>query len=476
MPFSHPLRLTNTETRKKELVEPSEGDTIRFYACGPTVYDYAHIGNFRTFIFEDILKRTVRFLGMKIIHVMNLTDVDDKTIRGAIQKKVTLDAFTRPYKDAFFEDLKTVNIELADHYPQATDFIPQMIEMIEELIKRGVAYQGADGSVYYAISKFPHYGKLSHLKLDTLEAGASNRVEGDEYSKEHIADFVLWKHYEKDRDGEIFWQSPFGPGRPGWHLECSVMAQRLLGDTIDIHAGGVDLIFPHHENEIAQSEACTGKCFARLWVHAEHLLVDQKKMSKSLGNFYTLRDLLKKGYSGKDLRMLFLQAHYRMQLNFTLLALDGAMHSRQRLQDFIFRLEHYKAPNTVSQSSTIKTDLESALNAFSKSLADDLNTSEAISILFDLVRHINSLIDRSELTHDDIQAILALLQQMDSVLGIMDFQKEEVPQEILSLVQERITARLERNWKRSDELRALLHQKGFSVEDAPDGTARIKKL
>jgi cysteinyl-tRNA synthetase len=329
------LQLVNTETRQKATVSPLDGKTVRLYTCGPTVYDYAHIGNFRTFIFEDLLRRAILFFGMSVKHVMNLTDVDDKTIRGALKQKMSLDEFTNIYKKAFFDDLKTLNILPADVYPEATKYIQQMIEMTQKLLDDGFAYKGQDGSIYYKITKFAQYGKLSHLKLETLQAGASERVQLDEYTKENISDFVLWKAYDSERDGDIFWESPFGKGRPGWHLECSVMAQKILGETIDIHAGGVDLIFPHHENEIAQSEACSGKCFSKIWVHAEHLLVDHKKMSKSLGNFYTLRDLLNNGYTGRTIRYMLLSTHYRTQLNFTFEGLDGAKHALQRVDDFM---------------------------------------------------------------------------------------------------------------------------------------------
>lgn len=468
------LQLLNTETRKKEEVKPLDGKVVRFYSCGPTVYDFAHIGNFRTFIFEDLLRRTIRFFGMKVIQVMNLTDVDDKTIKGALKNNVTLDEFTAPYKEAFFQDLKTVQIEPADHYPAATHFIPEMIDMIETLLKKGVAYKGTDGSVYYAISKCKEYGKLSHLKLESLQVGASDRLASDEYTKEHIADFVLWKAYDPARDGKVFWESPFGKGRPGWHLECSAMAKKLLGDEIDIHAGAVDLIFPHHENEIAQSEACTDKTFSRLWVHAEHLLVDHKKMSKSLGNFYTLRDLLKLGYSGRAIRFLMLQTHYRVQLNFTMQALDGAKHSLQRIDDFIARLDRYKATKS-ELSPSVKEYLVGILKGFQEALGDDLNTSEALAQLFEMVRHVNTLYDQGALSQEDVAEVRVVLKRMDSVLGIMNAEQEAIPQEIQALISLRSQARGEKNWKRSDELRAEIAAKGYSVEDLPTGV-HIKKI
>ncbi len=332
------IKLFNTETRLKEEIVPIDGRTIRMYTCGPTVYNFAHIGNFRTYVFEDLLRRTLKFFGYNVIQAMNLTDVDDKTLKGAIDNGVSLDTFTRPFKDAFFEDLKTLNIEPVEHYPEATAYIPEMVSIIQGLLEKGVAYRGNDGSIYFAIERFPSYGRLSHLHLGDLQVGASNRVVADEYEKENASDFVLWKAYDPARDGNIFWESPFGQGRPGWHIECSAMAMKLLGQSIDIHVGGVDNVFPHHENEIAQSEAFTCCRFVHHWLHSEHLLVDHKKMSKSLGNFYTLRDLLKKGYTGKQVRYMLLHTHYRTQLNFTVAGLDGAVSTLQRLSDFIARL------------------------------------------------------------------------------------------------------------------------------------------
>ncbi len=334
----HHLYLYNTESLQKEELRPLDGRTIRMYTCGPTVYNFAHIGNFRTYVFEDLLRRAIKFFGFSIRQAMNLTDVDDKTIKGAIEKKITLDAFTKPFKQAFFDDLKTLNIEEVEYYPQATDYIPEMIALIQKLLHQGIAYVGHDQSIYFSIAKFPTYGRLSHLHLNELQVGASERVAQDEYEKESASDFVLWKAYDPERDGEVYWDTPFGKGRPGWHIECSAMAMKLLGDQIDIHAGGVDLIFPHHENEIAQSEAASCCRFVKHWLHSEHLLVDHKKMSKSLGNFYTLRDLLIKSYSGSQVRYMLLQTHYRTQLNFTFEGLLGAASTLERLSDFIRRL------------------------------------------------------------------------------------------------------------------------------------------
>jgi cysteinyl-tRNA synthetase len=369
------IKLYNTESRQKEEIAPLDGRVIRMYTCGPTVYNFAHIGNFRTYVFEDLLRRTIKFFGFPIKQVMNLTDIDDKTIKGAIENKISLDAFTKPFKEAFFEDLKTLGIEKVEHYPEATQYVPEMIAMIQKLLDKGIAYVGHDLSIYFAIAKFPSYGRLSHLQLDTLQAGASNRVSLDEYDKENASDFALWKSYDPERDGEIYWESPFGKGRPGWHIECSAMAIKLLGESIDIHVGGVDNMFPHHENEIAQSEACTCRQFVKHWLHSEHLLVDHKKMSKSLGNFYTLRDLLQKGYTGPQIRYLLMQTHYRTQLNFTLEGLSGAASTLERISDFIRRMEGIR-----KEKIGVALDL-----ILEKALPDNLQKKEIRQrILFDV--------------------------------------------------------------------------------------------
>jgi len=472
-----PLMLLNTESRNKEAIVPLQNNHIRMYTCGPTVYDFAHIGNFRTYVFEDLLRRTIKFFGMKITQVMNITDVDDKTIRGATKKGITLGEYTQPFLDAFFEDVDALNIERVEQYPAATEFIPEMIEMIQALIEKGYAYQGKDQSIYYNIQQFPRYGCLSHLKLDQLQTGASDRVCSDEYEKEHAADFVLWKAYDSERDGKIYWDSPFGKGRPGWHMECSAMAMKILGETLDIHVGGVDNMFPHHENEIAQSEAYSGKQFAKIWLHSEHLLVENKKMSKSLGNFYTFRDLMEKGYNGKEVRYMLLQTHYKTQLNFTLPGLDGSKVSLDRMQNFIERLQGI--PENVSTGcdpTKFQQYLESAFDFFTKSLADDLNISVALSAVFDLIRDINSLCDAQEMSYEQAQRVLELMQKFDTVLGVLSFDKpNHVPDEVISLVQQRQQARHDKNWISADELRDAIQQQGYQVEDTPTGP-RVHKL
>lgn len=467
------MKLFNTESRFKEEIVPSEGNVIRMYTCGPTIYNFAHIGNLRTYVFEDLLRRTLKFFGMKVIQVMNLTDIDDKTIKGAIAEKVPLKTFTDKFKYAFFEDLKTLNIEPAEHYPAATDYIPDMILIITKLLAEGVAYRGQDGSIYYDIDKFPSYGRLSHLHLGELKAGASERIATDEYDKDNVADFVLWKSYDPARDGEIFWESPFGRGRPGWHIECSAMAISILGKTVDIHVGGVDNMFPHHENEIAQSEAYTDQQFARYWLHSEHLLVDHKKMSKSLGNFYTLRDLLKKGYTGPQVRYMLLQTHYRTQLNFTFAGLDAAANSLERLGDFISRLKAIEDTHTHKSAEPL---LKKCSDAFSQALADDLNISSALAAIFDLVREINGLCDAKKIGAEEAQKTLDLLKQFDQVLGLLPFESktDEIPANLLELLEKREEARALKNWKVADACRSELLAHGYLIEDTPTG-ARLKK-
>lgn len=471
------LRLFNTETRQKERFTPLQAPKVKMYTCGPTVYNFAHIGNFRTYVFEDLLRRTLQFFGYQVTQVMNLTDVDDKTIRGATLQKMSLNAFTQLYKDAFFEDVHTLNIEPAEEYPAATDYIPEMIEMIQVLLDKGIAYRGGDGSIYFAIRQFPRYGCLSHLKLEDLKVGASERLDHDEYEKDNASDFVLWKAYDAERDGEIFWESPFGKGRPGWHLECSAMAMRILGDTIDIHVGGVDNIFPHHENEIAQSEACSGHQFAKLWMHSEHLIVDNKKMSKSLGNFYTLRDLLAKGFTGRQMRCMLLQTHYKTQLNFTLQGLDAVKHSLQRLNDFVQRiLELDKQNATFETSGAVISSLERCYQDFAAALADDLNISVAFAALFELVREINALCDTFEVNREEARLILALLRRLDSVLGLLSFEAvaDSIPADLQDALAKRMEARQAKDWALSDQLRDLIHSRGYMIEDTPQG-ARLKK-
>lgn len=469
---SEPLTLYNTESRAKEAIAPLDGKTIRMYTCGPTVYNFAHIGNFRTYVFEDLLRRTIKFFGMPIDHVMNITDVEDKIIRETVKKDLSLHEFTEPYTKAFFEDLKTLNIEPAEHYPLATDYIPQMIEIIQKLLEKGYAYKTADG-IYFSINHFPSYGKLSHLHLDELQEGASERMYADEYDKQNASDFVLWKNYDPERDGKVFWDSPFGKGRPGWHIECSAMAMSLLGETIDIHVGGVDNMFPHHENEIAQSEAFSGKHFVKHWLHSEHLLVDHKKMSKSLGNFFTLRDLLAKGFTGPEVRYLLLQAHYRTQLNFTFQGLEAARAVLQRFADFIARLNEIQDPQNYGKVAPL---LEKSYNDFRSALADDLNISPALAALFDLMREVNALCDAKQIGKEEAQNVIEQMRTFDSVLGVIPF--ESTPLVLTGQLEEalkkREEARKTKNWKEADHWRDFIHSNGYLIEDTPTG-ARLKK-
>lgn len=469
------LKLYNTETRQKESVPSREKDLVHMYTCGPTVYNYAHIGNFRTYMFEDLLRRTLSFFGYTVFQVMNITDVDDKTIKGALEEGVSLKAFTKRYESAFFEDLETLHIQKAESYPSAIEHIPDMISMIARLLREGIAYKGTDGSIYFSIEKFPSYGRLSHLCLHDLQVGASDRIETDEYEKEAASDFVLWKAHDPKRDGDIFWESPFGKGRPGWHIECSAMAHSLLGETIDIHCGGVDNIFPHHENEIAQSEACFGHHFVKMWLHAQHLIVDGKKMSKSLGNFYTLRDLLDRGYTGEEIRYLLLHTHYRTQLNFTMEGLESARKSLSRIRECLDRVDDAKEGETVG---SVEQVLDESMHMFKKALSDDLNISEALAAVYEAVRRLNGVIDSEKaLNSRDKSTIYTFFETIDQILGCLPLQKreEKIPEAIQQAVRQREEARKAKNWEHADERRDFIAQQGYEVEDTPKGP-RIKKI
>jgi cysteinyl-tRNA synthetase len=484
-----PLMLYNTRTRQKEKVVAQGDQILRMYTCGPTVYNLPHIGNYRTFVFEDFLRRTLRWWGFSVRQVMNLTDVDDKTIRGALAQDLTLEAFTTPYVEGFFEDLEVLHIEPVEIYPRATDHIHDMIAIIQTLLERHIAYVGLDGSVYFAIDRFPAYGALSRIDRDALQAGASTRIQGDEYDKEHIADFALWKKHDPERDGTIYWDSPFGPGRPGWHIECSAMALKLLGETIDIHVGGVDNMFPHHENEIAQSEAYTGHPFVRHWVHVEHLLVDHKKMSKSLGNFYTLRDILKRGYTGEQIRFVLLQAHYRSQLQFRFEALEAAGHALQRLASLVARLRSFLAlplenstgnpteNSPVAPSSQALHLLQQAEEDLGRALADDLNTSAAFAALFDFVRDVHSGCDARSIVPADARALLDFLERCNALFAFIPLGETStaIPSEVLAALEKREQARKAKQWKEADDWRAHILMQGFSIEDTPQGPRLHRK-
>lgn len=470
------MKLVIFDTKLKEKVEliPADGLTLKMYTCGPTVYNYAHIGNLRTYMFEDLLRRTILLAGMQVMHVMNITDVDDKTIRKAVAEGVPLKVITSQYAEEFFNDLKMLNIQPAEVYPAATDHIEEMIAMIDSLIQKGYAYAKDDGNVFFRISKFKDYGCLSGFSLDELKIGASNRVDSDEYDKENLSDFVMWKAYDEERDGDIFWEAPWGRGRPGWHIECSAMAIRYLGETIDLHCGGIDNMFPHHENEIAQSEACTHKCFSRHWMHAAHLVVDGKKMSKSLGNFYTLKDLFDKGYSGREVRYLLLTTHYRTQLNFTLEGLDGARHTLRRIDDFVDRL--MQIDSEVGAPIDMQKAVYDMKMAFVEELFDDLNISAAMAALFEFIRMVHTEIKSEKVGVKEAMLALNALSELDQVLGIMQREAYEVPHDVQQMFEERQKARKDKNWALADELRGKIDALGFVIEDSSSGSCVKPKV
>jgi cysteinyl-tRNA synthetase len=456
------LRFFNTFSRQLEEFRPRDpaAHNIDIYTCGPTVYSRAHIGNFRAYIFEDLLQRHLELRGYKVHRVMNITDVDDKTIRGAREAGVPLAEFTAQFKETFFKDIKTLRIKRADEFPAATDqrYIDKMIEMIGTLISRGLAYQAEDKSVYFRINKFPDYGKLAHFDLTQLQS--TGRVKHDEYDKEHIGDFALWKAWDEE-DGDVGWQSPWGRGRPGWHIECSAMATALLGDEIDIHCGGVDNIFPHHEAEIAQSEGCTGKKFVRYWLHCAHLLVDGQKMSKSLGNFYMLPDVLEKGYTGREIRYALARVHYRAPLNFTWDGMKEARESLGRIDDWLARLRD------AAHIDNGKIDMKPG-RQFEEALDDDLNISAALGFLFETIRETNRSMDRNELDAASVNAWLNWWKRINSVLDL-EMETAELPAEIAKLADARTQARLAKDWRKSDELRDELSARGWEARDTKDG-------
>src|SRR5438105_1193824 len=466
------LRFFNTYSREIEELQPRDpaARPIRMYTCGPTVYSRAHIGNFRAYIFEDLLQRHLELCGYKVHRVMNITDVDDKTIRGAGEAGIPLRKFTEQFKQAFFEDADTLRIKRANEYPAATDqrYIDRMIEMISTLISKGLAYQAEDKSVYYRINKFPNYGKLAHIDLSQLQS--TGRVKHDEYDKEHIGDFALWKAWD-EADGDVKWDSPWGPGRPGWHIECSAMSTALLGDQIDIHCGGVDNIFPHHEAEIAQSEGVTGKKFVHYWLHCAHLLVDGQKMSKSLGNFYTLPDLLEKGYTGREIRYALMRVHYRAPLNFTWDGMNEARESLGRIDDWLARLRETAAEKIDKEKNTTHPDQQ-----FEQALDDDLNISSALGFLFESIRETNRAMDENKLDAAAARAPLDWWKRINTVLDLEAQTEVVVPPELMQLAKERENARREKNWKRSDELRERISALGWEVRDTKDGQKLTRRV
>jgi cysteinyl-tRNA synthetase len=465
-----PLRLYNTLTRKVEEFTPLEGNVVRMYTCGPTVYNYVHIGNLRTFTFQDILRRWLRYRGYELRHVMNITDVEDKIIRNAMAQGKTIGEYTAQYEKAFLEDTDVLRLERPEKLVRATEHIQDMIEAIEKLGEKGFTYE-SEGSTYYRIASFPEYGKLSHSDFSGQRVCA--RVDVDEYDKDDARDFVLWKGR---KDDEPYWDSPLGPGRPGWHIECSVMAMKYLGETIDIHTGGIDLTFPHHENEIAQSEALTGKTFARFWLHAEHLMLGSEKMAKSLGNIYTLRELLEQGHQPEAVRYLLASAPYRTKLTFTLDGLKAAATAVERLRNYKLRLETDSFP--AGRSNTLLRRTEKARKQFEDALDDDLNTAEALAALFEYVRETNTAMDAGEFPADNGPPAFDLLARFDSIFDVLKpaAERQAVSDEkVEALIAERTAARKARNFGRADEIRAQLLEKGVVLEDTREGVRWKRK-
>jgi cysteinyl-tRNA synthetase len=464
------LRLYNTLTQSVEIFTPLSDNTVRMYTCGPTVYDFAHIGNFRTFVFYDLLRRWLRASGFQLDHVMNITDVDDKIIRNAVAQQKSLDEYTAIYTKAFLDDCATLRLEKPERLARATEHIGEMADAIHKLEEGGYTYR-SDGSVYFRISKFKDYGKLSHNDFSGMVAGA--RVDVDNYDKADARDFALWK---AAKPGEPAWDTEAGHGRPGWHIECSVMAIAYLGATLDLHAGGIDLIFPHHENEIAQSEALTGKQFSRFWVHSEFLLVEGQKMSKSLGNFYTLRDIFARGITPEAVRYLLASVPYRKALNFTFDGLSSAKTAIERLRNFKFRLDTAKLPE--GANAKIAEQAAAALAGFRAAMDDDLNTAEALAFVFEFLREANTALDAGEFHAGNLAGANALLDQFDAVFEVL---KPSAPADGMSeadiegLVAERTAAKKARNFTRSDEIRAELLAAGIVIEDTKDGVRWKRK-
>ncbi len=464
------IRFFNTLGRKLETFVPREEGRVEIYTCGPTVYDHAHIGNLRTFVFEDLLRRSLRYLGYDVTQVMNLTDVDDKTIERSNAAGVTLDDYTATYIESFFEDLEALHVERAEHYPRATEHVAEMIAIIERLLERGYAYV-SDGSVYFRIAADDDYGRLSGIDPSGVQRG--ERVASDEYEKEDARDFGLWK---AAKDGEPAWDSPWGRGRPGWHIECSAMSMSLLGESFDIHCGGVDNIFPHHENEIAQSESATGKEFVHTWIHSEHLMVDGAKMSKSLGNQYTLKELLQQGLDPRAIRYVFISAHYRQKLNFTFASVAAAAAALKRVDEMRFRLE--SAGESGEPSPGIAAALDRLREDFPAALADDLNASAALAAVFQAVKAVNRAIEDGEVGHGDRRRVADALADVDRVLGVLDpaaWARDEAPvsglpdERIEALLAERQEARARRDFTAADRIRDQLQAEGVTLEDTPQG-------
>jgi cysteinyl-tRNA synthetase len=475
------IRFHNTLTGQTEPFVPLMPGEVRSYTCGPTVYDFAHIGNFRTFVFQDVLRRYLKSRGYRVIQVLNLTDVDDRIIQKSAEAGVSIREYTDKYIQAYLEDRRALNLQPPEHIARATEHIDDMVELIQRLTEKGYTYT-SEGSTYYRIAKFPGYGKLSKIDVAGMQTGA--RVDMDRYDKDNARDFALWK---APKPGEHFWETPIGPGRPGWHIECAAMALKYLGDTLDIHSGGVDLTFPHHENEIAESEAATGKTFARYWLHSEFLLVDHEKMSKSMGNFATLRELFSHGHKPSSIRFLLSSVPYRRQLNFTPETLLGAASSVERLRNFAARLGAEKFPEGISAG--IVERAAKARDEFDRGLADDLNTAQALAAIFDLVRDVNTAMDRGEFRQADVASVRDVLEMFDAIfavlhdddadkltaLGIAPNAPTFADAEIEALIAERQAARKRRDFAASDRIRDQLAERGVILEDSRDGAVRWKR-
>ena len=456
------MRIFNTLTRTLEQLEPLTPGEVRLYTCGPTVYDYAHIGNFRTYVWEDLLRRTLKFVGFRVTQVMNITDIEDKIIAKAIAQGVSLASVTEPFIAAFFEDMAVLGIEKAEHYPRATEHIPEMIAIAKALESKGLTYV-SQGSLYFRIDAFRSYGRLSNLDNREIKVGA--RVDSDEYEKDDARDFVLWKGH---KEGEPEWESPYGKGRPGWHLECSAMSMKYLGESFDLHTGGVDNIFPHHENEIAQSEGATGRPFVKYWMHAAHLMVDGEKMAKSKGNFYTVRELVAKGHDPRALRYLLLTTHYRTSLNFTFDALARAGGELARFDALYARLA--EAPRPAGRDTAFDAKVVVIEAEVRAALGDDLNVSSAVGALFRLVREANAALDRNELPAESASELMAALGRFDAVFGVIAPKAAELlAPEIDALIASRQEARKTKNFAESDRIRDLLAAQGIVLEDTPTG-------
>ena len=462
------LRLFNTMSRRNEEFIPLNPPNVGLYTCGPTVYSYIHIGNLRTFLFEDVLRRYLKFKGFKVTQVMNITDIDDKTIKGANEAGISLAEFTERFTNAFFEDIAAVGIEPAEYYPRATEHIGDMVSLIRRILENGYAYE-RDGSIYFDVSKFGPYGALSGVKPTLCQI--RSRIDQDEYEKQDVRDFALWK---AAKPGEPSWDTEFGRGRPGWHIECSAMSMRYLGETFDIHTGGVDNIFPHHENEIAQSRAATGKPLARYWLHSEHLLMDKSKMAKSAGNIYTLREITAMGYKPRQVRYFLLSAHYRKQLNFSLDALSQAAGSLARIDDFVTSLRSASCSN--SDNPAIAQCISECERGFEGAMDEDLNMSKAMGVFFTFIRSVNELMSRGEISENDRSSINSLLERVNSVIGVIELGREvELSQEEKELIKMRREARRSGDWASADRLREQLKERGIIIEDTKDGI-RIKRL